>query len=184
MLVKKLLKLKFVHLFFILIIISFLIGYYTFECNYSIKKEILESITLQEKFILFKKVLLKNLGFAFLLSLGFMFYNISTFVLLFYNGLMCGIFFKKNNCELDFTKTITLVSSHLFLEIIWIFYFSLFSYYLSKDFMTLLNKEISYEKTIPIINKKMNLIIRGTIILITSAIIESFFSIEIYKLLT
>ena len=96
---------------------------------------------------------------------------------------MWGIYFKKYYCELGLVETLSLSSSHIFLEVIWIFYFSAFAYHISNHFYKLLNKEIEFQEFKLKFKKKKQLLIKGFCILIITAIIESFISIEIYNLI-
>lgn len=68
----------------------------------------------------FLRILLQNVGFFLLLLFGALFYNISNFFLLMYNGNLWGLTAKFTACSIGLSRAFFLVTPHIFIEMLWI----------------------------------------------------------------
>lgn len=68
----------------VMLLISFYFGFNKNDCNV----QSLDTYEIDADLTLFKKILIQNIGFYFLILFGCLFYNISNFFLILYNGAM------------------------------------------------------------------------------------------------
>ncbi|GJQ06641.1 hypothetical protein CAPN010_07990 [Capnocytophaga cynodegmi] len=155
----------------------------SYDCVDGIQKNEITSISGDQKISLFIDVILKNLGFAILILLGFIFYNISTIVLIMYNGFMWGISFSVTSCYVGYYTTTKLVITHIVLELIWIYCFAKYSFLLTENFVHLLNRNTSVEEVWQKAKTNKYYLKLGFTLLFLAAVIESFLSDYILKIL-
>lgn len=175
---------KYFFLIFVsLTLLFFVFGLLSYGCIDSTQKSEIINISSEQKINLFIEVLLKNLGFAILILLGFVFYNISTVVLVMYNGFVWGISFSVTSCYIGYYTTTKLVITHTILELIWIYCFAKFSFLLTEDFVSLLNRKISFEEVLQKAKTNKRYLKLGFMLLFLAVIIESFLSDYILRIL-
>lgn len=131
---------------------SLLIGIENTPCT--IKNQITSELT-TATLSFFGKVLLQNFGFFVLIIFGCLFYNISTFCLIFYNGFIWGMFFKHIYCIVGWEKTLLIFLPHTVIEVIWIALATQLSCELSIYLYKFLNEESSLEVVNITINKNI-----------------------------
>lgn len=183
MLFKGVVERYFLLIFVGVTIFLFAFGVLSHDCIDSTQKSEVFDITNDEKIHLFFKVFFKNLGFAILILLGFIFYNVSTIVLLMYNGFMWGILFSVTSCHIGISTTVKLVVTHIAIELIWIYCFAKFSFLLTEDFVSLLNKEVPFEKVLQKAKVNKHYLRFGFTLLFVAVLIESFLSDYILEIL-
>lgn len=162
----------------IMLLISFYFGFNKNDCNL----QSLGTYEINADLILFKKILIQNIGFYFLILFGSLFYNISNFFLILYNGAMWGISAKNLSCTLgDFNSTL-LVLPHILIEVLWIVMSVQLSLQLSKYFFELLNESISPTKFMIGIKSLRKQFILILIFTIAGAIVEVYLSPLTYNI--
>ncbi|MFC3560518.1 stage II sporulation protein M [Pedobacter jamesrossensis] len=129
----------------------------------------------------FIKILIQNLGFFLLILLGALFYNISNFFLLLFNGNLWGLAAKFATCSLGFYNAIILVSPHIFIEILWIGLSVTLSFKLSTILYQLFNDKIDAHSFITEIKKMKYQFLFAFLLVIVGVVIEVFLSPLIYN---
>lgn len=179
----RVVKQYFFYIFVGVTLCFFIFGCLSYDCVDGIQKNEITSISSNQKISLFADVVLKNLGFAILILTGFIFYNISTIILIMYNGFMWGVSFSVTSCYIGYYTTVKLAITHTVLELIWIYCFAKYSFLLTEDFVHLLNRNTSVEEILQKAKINRYYLKLGFALLFLAAMIESFLSDYILKML-
>jgi len=129
----------------------------------------------------FVKILIQNLGFFLLIIAGSLFYNISNFFLLLYNGNLWGLAAKFAACSLGFYNAILLVAPHIVIEILWISLSVKLSFKLSRILYDLLNDKIDSYLFMAQLKTMKYQFLFAFLLVITGVVIEVFLSPIIYN---
>jgi uncharacterized membrane protein SpoIIM required for sporulation len=160
---------------FILIAMTMIIGYSTITCG---QFEFISDTRFIQKeessFFLLGRIFIKNTTFAILLIMGSLFFNISTFSLVAFNGYSWGHSFREVLCQTDIKTTLLIFSPHGILEIVWICLFAKISVNISISLVDLLRNKILSTIFIDSLKLLYPKLFLGFFLIFTSAVIEVF----------
>lgn len=121
----------------------------------------------------FKKVFLQNIDFGCVILVGCLFFNISTFCVVLYNGFIWGSYFKVNACHTSINKTIIAFLPHSIIELVWITILANVSMKLSFSFYDFMNDRINSQVFLNSILVNMQRISFAFILIIISVLVET-----------
>lgn len=162
-------------IYLIILLLSFVLGfsnYFDLESSYKITE-----VEKLDSFLLFRKVLTTNFLMGIYILISFLSFNIFTVGLLSINGIYIGQIYKYLIFNIGIKKTLILLFTHGFIEVIWIILLAHISTKLLIQMLKMLNNDFKTLKSfVKIFYSKQT--ITAFFLIFISSLIESYITIK------